>query len=105
MPLSSLVSETKNISPDGHCGFRALSLAVTGNEDGWKDVCASIDCSSKGQRVYIHELLLQSGFEYVCTGVEGVKMPAPKHAWFQVPSMAIVDSLLHLCDPDCSSAC
>ncbi|KAG0166723.1 hypothetical protein DFQ29_000877 [Apophysomyces sp. BC1021] len=86
IPLKHVAS-IYNPQSDGNCGFRALSMAILGQEDKWPMVKLAM-CNRFRENISAY----QRGFAYdpeiVLNILECQSSPCPQDSWFLVPDCA-----------------
>ena len=82
LPLGVLLRSTRNVQSDGNCGFRALALAVRGNENERVHVRQSMTLHLS-ENAYLFGKLFQTEFDSIFEAVECIDIPVPLSAWIR----------------------
>jgi hypothetical protein len=89
---SDILTKVSKIKPDGHCGFRSISLQIFDNEDNFQRVRAEmLNCLESERKDTFSKLLGYASFGRVRKQLSYIPRPNeliyPKSSWFSMDTM------------------
>ena len=80
--LRALMKEIRNVESNGNCGFRAVEVAVKGNQNSWREVRAEMRAHLLNKAHFFRDAWGDVIFQRISEGLNSFDIPAPFKHWF-----------------------
>ena len=95
LPFHEILSTSVNVKDDGHCGFRAIALAIFGEEKYWPKVRAHLLAHLRERSTLFLYLWGEPRFHEISAALDCFRFSAPLENWFTEPDMAVLAADLY----------